>query len=120
MIVIYQKVNKENYWEINKCKDTIPDCKECDTQTTPPCKGRKFPSKNDCYNSGECNRNYTHLRLGGPYEGCQQQICNSSKDCMCKNKSKILDCCKKSCPQSPKEAKDMCIESCVPMIDPCQ
>lgn len=57
--------------------------------------------------------------VGGPYDECQTEICQTDKKCMCQKKQEIRDCCVNECQPLPSDAKKQCILSCTPTIDPC-
>ena len=62
---------------------------------------------------------HTSNWFGGPYEACEQSICNPpTAQCMKNNAKDIESCCKDSCTQDIKDpgpARDYCISACVPM-----
>jgi hypothetical protein len=62
---------------------------------------------------------YTGTVFGGPYESCQQQICDDDRKCMCKKKAVIRKCCADRCKNLPTSAKTMCTGACSPIVNPC-
>ena len=50
-LIKLQKLQKEAYFELSKCNGTSPVCSDCGNQ----CKGKKYPSRADCEEAGECN-----------------------------------------------------------------
>ena len=57
--------------------------------------------------------------LKGPYEGCQEKICQYNRACMCSKKAEILKCCIAECNTQPPKARDECLKACKPIINPC-